>query len=285
MLLYMIIALNSIKNIDFLSKIWYHVNGGERMNTNKELNYRLFVQIEENFKRTEIRSEFSRYDDIRNGEVEKVRAFSEELRTHYYEGKGMLSDHLLRNNQYHFAIGTGIIARICIDGGMKHNIAYTLSDIYIRRCDKCREPDEIIGLTGEMMLDFSQRMREIRKADSVSLHVRRTVDYIYRNLGEPVTMQAAAEREKLHPSYLSKLFAKEMKISFKAYVLHAKISTAQNILLFSDFPISEIATSLGFSSQSAFSAAFRKITGITPLQYRNQYSNTHALHAELQEHE
>ncbi|MBQ3856481.1 MAG: AraC family transcriptional regulator, partial [Ruminococcus sp.] len=96
------------------------------MNTNKELNYRLFVQIEEDFHRTEISSEFSRYDEIKNGNVEKVQASFEEIRSNYYEGKGLLSDDLLRNNQYHFAIGTGIIARICIDGGMAHNIAYTL---------------------------------------------------------------------------------------------------------------------------------------------------------------
>lgn len=249
------------------------------MNTNQELNYRLYIQIEEDFKRTEIKSEFSRYDDIKNGDVEKVKSNFEEIRKHYYEGKGMLSDQLLRNNQYHFAIGTGIIARVCIDGGMKHNIAYTLSDIYIRRCDRCSQPDEIIELTGEMMLDFAGRMREIRKADSVSLHVRRTVDYIYRNLNQSLTLEMAAEHEKLNPSYLSKLFAREMKIPIKAYILQAKISTAQNILIFSDFPISEIAASLGFSSQSAFTAAFRKLTGMTPFRYRNQYSEEHALHA------
>ena len=133
------------------------------MNTNRELNYRLFIQNEEDFHRTEIRSEFGRYDDIRNGDIEKVRENIKAIKAHYYEGKGMLSDSLLRNNQYHFAIGVGIIARVCIDGGMKHIIAYTLSDIYIRRGDKCREPQELIELTGVMMTDFTERMADIRK--------------------------------------------------------------------------------------------------------------------------
>ena len=53
------------------------------MNTNKELNYRLFVQIEEDFHRTEISSEFSRYDEIKNGNVEKVQASFEEIRSNY----------------------------------------------------------------------------------------------------------------------------------------------------------------------------------------------------------
>lgn len=253
------------------------------MNTNKELNYRLFVQIEEDFHRTEISSEFSRYDEIKNGNVEKVQASFEEIRSNYYEGKGLLSDDLLRNNQYHFAIGTGIIARICIDGGMAHNIAYTLSDIYIRKCDCCKKPEEVIDLTGAMMLDFAQRMREVRKTSSVSLHVRRTVDFIYRNLGESLTLKMAAEHEGLDPSYLSKLFSKEMKMPIKAYILKAKIATAQNILIFSDFPLSEIAVSLGFSSQSAFSAAFRKHTGMTPFQYRSSYTDVYELSHEKPE--
>ncbi|MBP3249421.1 MAG: helix-turn-helix transcriptional regulator [Ruminococcus sp.] len=253
------------------------------MNTNKELNYRLFVQIEEDFHRTEISSEFSRYDEIKNGNVEKVQASFEEIRSNYYEGKGLLSDDLLRNNQYHFAIGTGIIARICIDGGMAHNIAYTLSDIYIRKCDRCKKPEEVIDLTGAMMLDFAQRMREVRKTSSFSLHVRRTVDFIYRNLGESLTLKMAAEHEGLDPSYLSKLFSKEMKMPIKAYILKAKIATAQNILVFSDFPLSEIAVSLGFSSQSAFSAAFRKHTGMTPFQYRSSYTDVYELSHEKPE--
>ena len=262
-----------------MEKLKSGLNTGELMNTDRELNYHLFVQNEEDFKRTEIRSEFARYDDIRNGDIEKVRDNIKEIKAHYYEGKGMLSESLLRNNQYHFAIGVGIIARVCIDGGMKHNIAYTLSDIYIRRCDKCLEPQEIIDLTGTMMLDFAERMAEIRKENGVSLHVRRTVDYIHENLNEPLTLKMAAEHEHLDPSYLSKLFAREMGVPIKIYILRSKIITAQNILTFSDFSIASVAASLGFSSQSAFAAAFRKITGMTPVQYRNRYSEEYSLRA------
>ena len=220
-------------------------------------------------------SEFSRYDDIKNGNVEKVRADFDDIRVHYYEGKGRLSDDLLRNNKYHFVIGAGIIARICIDGGMSHNIAYTLSDIYIRKCDRCTDPAEVIELTGALMLDFAERMREVRKTGSVSLHVRRTVDYIYQNLGTNLTLKMARDHEGLSPSYLSKVFAKEMNIPVKAYILKAKIMTSEP--WFSDYSIADIAASLGFSSQSAYSAAFRKQTGMTLCNTAKRYIDESAL--------
>ncbi|MBQ5331106.1 MAG: AraC family transcriptional regulator [Oscillospiraceae bacterium] len=242
------------------------------MNTTRELNYRLFVQMEEEFRRTDIKSEFSRYDDIKNGNVEKVKENFKEIKRDYYKGKGMLSEDLLRNNIYHFVIGTGIIARVCIDGGMKHDVAYTLSDIYIRRADKCRTPQEVIDLTGLMMVDFAERMNDIRRGGNVSLHVRRAVDYIYANLHSNLTLREIAEHEGIDKSYLSKLFSKEMGIPVKAYILRAKVFTAANILVFSDFPISDITNSLGFSSQSAFTSAFKKIMGTTPLAYRSEHS-------------
>ena len=234
------------------------------MNTDRELNYRLFVQMEEEFVRTDIKSEFSRYDAIKNGDTERVKENFKVIREHFYEGKGVLSDDPLRNVKYHFAIGTGILARLCIDGGMKHNIAYTLSDIYIRRADVCKTAEEVIDLLGHMQLDFTKRMREIRVTGDVSVHVRKAVDYIYQNLHEDLTLQKVADHLHLNSSYLSKLFSKEMGDTVKSFILHAKISTAQNILVFSDYPISEITLSLGFSSQSAFSAAFKKLTAEFP---------------------
>ena len=81
-----------------------------------------------------------------------------------------------------------------------------------------------------------------------------------------------ARKEGLNPSYLSKLFAREMGMGVKDYIINAKINTAKNILRYSQFPILDISISLGYSSQSAFTAAFRKATGMTPKKYRDVMS-------------
>ncbi|MCR5479954.1 MAG: AraC family transcriptional regulator [Ruminococcus sp.] len=241
------------------------------MNTNRDLNYRLFVQKETGFTRTAFHDEIGRYQQVIEGDVAALKALFSQPRDKFFEGKGQLSDDPLRNMMYHLVVGVAVITRMCVDAGMEHNVAYTLSDIYIKRGDKCRTPDAVLDVMEEYQLDFAQRMKEVRKGAAISLHVKRCSDYIYEHLHETVTLTGLAKREKLNPSYLSKLFSKELGVGVKDYIIKAKIDTAKNILRYSDFSILDISISLGYSSQSAFTAAFRKLVGMTPKKYRDVY--------------
>lgn len=241
------------------------------MRTDRDLNYRLFIQREEEFVRMDIHREYSFYAAIRDGDVKRVKKNFAEAKKDFYKGKGVLSDDKLRNTIYHLVVATAMIARLCAEAGMGQNVAYTLSDIYIRRADLCKAPEEVIELLGEMQVDFAGRMRDIRKTNAISMHVRRAIDYIYDNLNQPLTLKQLAGIEKLNPSYFSRLFAKETGTSVKKFVIGAKITTAENMLKYSDFSISDIALSLGYSSQSAFTAAFRSVAGLTPKKYRDMY--------------
>ena len=71
------------------------------MNTNRDLNYRLFIHKESNFIRTDIHTEYERYATIRSGDVEKVRENFEKIKGNFEEGKGVLSDDPVRNTIYH----------------------------------------------------------------------------------------------------------------------------------------------------------------------------------------
>ncbi len=239
------------------------------MNTNQDLNYRLFVQKETGFARPAFHDEMGRYNCIKEGNVKALEEMFCDPRENFYEGKGQLSDDPLRNVIYHLVVCVGVVTRMCVDAGMDHNVAYTLSDIYIRRGDRCRTPDEVLCIMEDFQLDFARRMKEIKKGSAVSLHVKKCTDYIYEHLHENITLEQLAKREKLNPSYLSKLFSKELGVGVKDYIIKAKIDTAKNILRYSEFSILDISISLGYSSQSAFTAAFRKLTGMTPKKYRD----------------
>ena len=89
-----------------------------------------------------------------------------------------------------------------------------------------------------------------------------------------ITIKELAEYTDLSPSYLSRLFKKELGISISDYISEKKIEKAENLLKYSDFTFIEIANYLAFSSQSHFIQTFKKAVGLTPKKYRDQYYRT-----------
>jgi AraC-like DNA-binding protein len=57
-------------------------------------------------------------------------------------------------------------------------------------------------------------------------------------------------------------------------VQRERIATAKNMLKYSDYTAQQIATALGFSSQSYFTKVFRQTTGHTPTDYRRRYHHS-----------
>lgn len=243
------------------------------MNTNRDLNYRLYLQREEGFRRVPFSSEFEKYRVIGSGDVERVKENFIGIKKNYYKGKGTLSDDPVKNVRYHFIIAVALTSRVCVEYGMSHDLAYTLSDIYIQRADKCNSAEKIIDMIEEMQVDYATRMRELKKENIISIHIRKCINYIYEHLQEKLTVESVAEYLQINSTYLSKLFSKETGVSFKEFIINARVNAAKNMLIYSDFSYMEIALSLGFSSQSAFIRTFGKITGMTPGKYRQAYQN------------
>jgi len=242
------------------------------VHTDRLLDYRFFLQREEKFVRADHLAEFRQYNRIRSGEVEAVKARFEKVRPNYLNGKdgrGVLSIDPLRNSIYHLVASSAIISRLCIDGGMDMNTAYTLSDIYINAADEAETVDQVLDLLASMQIDYATRMRALKKKSVVNYHVRRSIDYIYNNLNRPLTVTELAEKEGLNPVYFSRLFSSETGKKVGEFISSAKIETAKNMLCHSDYSILEIAMSLGYSSQSAFSIALKKNCGLTPKKYRD----------------
>lgn len=100
-----------------------------------------------------------------------------------------------------------------------------------------------------MQLYFAKRMRELKKENVISIHVRKCIDYIYEHLHEDLSLNVLSDYTGLNPSYLSKLFLKEKGVSLKDFVTSAKINTAENLLKYSDFSSLDISLALGYSSQ------------------------------------
>jgi len=69
-------------------------------------------------------------------------------------------------------------------------------------------------------------------------------------------------------TYLSKLFSKVNKITIEHFIITQRIEVVKQFLLFNDLTLSEIAWKLHYSTTAHLSAQFKKITGLTPSNFR-----------------
>ena len=99
------------------------------------------------------------------------------------------------------------------------------------------------------------------------------IDYIRVHYREPLSNTLFSQMFGYHEYYLNRLFLKHTGSTIRQYILDMRISHAKKALLNTDLPLSVIAETVGFNSNSYFSTYFRQATGLTPAQFRKKYKN------------
>lgn len=97
--------------------------------------------------------------------------------------------------------------------------------------------------------------------------VRRYIDSHFR---ENLTLDQLAALAHINKYYLAHVFRREFGISPINYLIARRIQESCTLLRDTDHTLSQIAHILGFSSQSYFSQCFRRVEGISPLEYRRR---------------
>lgn len=238
------------------------------MDIEKKLSHVEFLNREYNVSHLSYDREMEFFQNIRLGNVDLVRQLFKPLDC---EQMGRLSEDALRNLKYHLIITVALITRYCIEGGMEMETAYNLSDIYIQSIDKCHQEKEIHMLHQELVEDYAQRMQLLHKETLYPKPIIICLDYIYDNLHTKISLDALAETVGLSPSYLSRLFRREVGLTISEYIMKKRLETAENMLKYSDHSCIDISTYLCFSSESHFIQTFRKHTGYTPKAYRQKF--------------
>ena len=187
------------------------------------------------------------------------------------EGVGVLSDNPVTNMKYHFVVSTALITRFCIEAGMEFEEGFRLSDRYIQKMDKLNSMTQILFLHNQMAMDFTARMRIQKKSAASNKQVADAIDYIYNHIMEPISVDQLAEAVDISPTYLSRIFKRDLGISVSEYIRQRKIEVAKNLLRFTDHDFITISNMLSFSSQSHFIQQFKSHVGVTPKVYRDEH--------------
>ncbi len=124
----------------------------------------------------------------------------------------------------------------------------------------------VMAAAREIGLALSDRSRA---TDSYAkLVIAQAVGYFHEETGINLDIRRYAEGRNIKYSWFRAKFTELMGVSPKQYHLSIKMDKAKRLLRETDMTVGEIASDLGYGSQSNFSNMFKKKTGVFPLEYR-----------------
>ena len=96
------------------------------------------------------------------------------------------------------------------------------------------------------------------------------MEQIESNYMEDLSAEQLAKSVYVSPQYLSRLFVRYVGCSVYEYLTNYRINQAKKLLMKRDRRIQEIAHDVGYTDASHFIVMFKKLTGMTPAQFRRQ---------------
>lgn len=113
----------------------------------------------------------------------------------------------------------------------------------------------------------------IHQADELKQHkdysvVERVLSYINSNFNKDITLDILSEEVGLSPQYISRLFKEELGENFVDYFTKKRINFAKELLIPGGKNIGEVSLIVGFGDVNYFCRVFKKVTGLTPKQYK-----------------
>lgn len=110
-----------------------------------------------------------------------------------------------------------------------------------------------------------------RKHLSSTSWLEKGKEYLEIHFADMISIESVAYHVGVERTHFSKKFQKEYGLSPMNYLQDLRMNEAEMLLKQTDYKISEIAHSVGFSDLPTFSKAFKKRIGLSPAQFRNRH--------------
>ena len=163
------------------------------------------------------------------------------------------------------------IAQLSISGGLDTQTAYSLSDYYIEQTEQTNSYEALSQLIVNIMIDYSRRVAMAKMPVAKSETVNAIYADIKAHFREPLSTKDIAARLGLSVGHLCHIFKQETGTTIVATIKTKKIEEVQILLTDTRMSVGDIAAYIAMPP-AAFHAAFKQVTGVTPLEYRKNSS-------------
>lgn len=103
--------------------------------------------------------------------------------------------------------------------------------------------------------------------------IAKVKQFIRDHIGGDLSLSNIADTVYHNPSYISRLFKQVTGTNISDFIITTKMEKAKELLANSRLKVQEIGSSVGFESPAYFTRVFRKVSGMTPQEFRDFTSN------------
>lgn len=139
---------------------------------------------------------------------------------------------------------------------------------HVEKLETIQEISEWFKTTFTKIIELKSQKRN----KLFSRRVRDAVEFIENNFNSELGLSQIADALGIHKGYLCRLFKQETGENLTDYILRFRIDKAKQLILATNFKLYEVAERTGFSSAQQFSISFKKVTGLTPIEFRDKNS-------------
>lgn len=198
------------------------------------------------------------------------RQLSELIQTIAWSELGhTLGADLLRAQKDYLIVLLEKVTHLAIESQLSPAKSKRLQNIFIAEGELCTTTAQLIETCTTALLLFTQEIAE-RQEKIRSPLIDQIIEYIKNNLNAPLRIAELCTRFDLSQARLKYLFKTELQMTIRQYIILQKITVAKQLLC-TGSDIQKLPQALGFSDYAHFAKTFKRLTGMTPKQFSQNY--------------
>jgi AraC-like DNA-binding protein len=214
------------------------------------------------------RSEKDMMSAIESGDLEKLEKIMAKEMYFFSKVPDRIPNDPLRSRK-NLSFVTNTVLRIAAEKGGLHPVYIdSISRNFAIQIEKTTTIQQLTELRNKMYIEYCKAVRKlsIKKYNRVII---KAIDFIRMNLDQNLTLENIASAVESSPFKLSRQFKLETSQSITEYINKLRINESLKLMENENLSITDISQIVGFNDGNYFTKVFKKITGLTPSQYRN----------------
>jgi YesN/AraC family two-component response regulator len=193
----------------------------------------------------------------------KVQKLLNELLGHILFSSGEDFDRI-KSETYELLV---VISRGAIDVGVPRNKVLQMNRKFWWQAQSISGIDGLCMLLSDVMNRYIDNIFDYSSKKNIDI-IDKAIQYIHENYSNKITLEDVAREVYLSPTYLCKIFKKEVGSNFNEYLNQLRIEKSKTLLSQRGSRIADVIGLVGFEDQSYFTKVFKKVAGVSPKHFR-----------------